>query len=136
MIEYLLDTNIVIYTMQNRPPEIRERFTRNYGLMAISTVTLMELYYGSENSRDPQGNRSTIDGFVARLELLEFDAAAAFHTGLIRKELKTTGQAVGAYDAMIAGHARSRGLILVTRNTSEFARVPGLRVERWSSQPS
>lgn len=131
MIEYLLDTNIVIYTMRDRPPEIRTRFTRNYGLMAISTVTLMELYYGSENSDDPPENRSIIEGFVARLELLQYDEEAAFHTGLVRKELKTLGQPIGAYDGMIAGHARSRGLVLVTRNVREFARVPGLRVERW-----
>ncbi|MFW5695672.1 MAG: type II toxin-antitoxin system tRNA(fMet)-specific endonuclease VapC [Alkalispirochaeta sp.] len=132
MIEYLLDTNIVIYTMHNRPPEIRERFTRSYGLMAISTVTLMELYYGSENSQDPTGNRTDIEGFIARLELLEYDAPAAFHTGLLRKELQTQGLPIGAYDCMIAGHARSRGLILVTRNESEFSRVPGLRVEAWT----
>ncbi len=132
MIEYLLDTNVVIYTMRNRPPEIRERFTRHYGVMSISTVTLMELYYGSENSQDPQGNRTDIEGFVARLDLLQYDAEAAFQTGLLRKELKTQGQLIGAYDCMIAGHARSRGLILVTGNVSEFARVPGLRVERWA----
>lgn len=129
--EYLLDTNIVIYTMQNRPPEMREHFTRHYGVMAISTVTLMELYYGSENSMDPSGNRSAIDGFVARLELLPYDSPAAFHTGLLRKELRSQGQPIGAYDCMIAGHARACGLILVTRNASEFQRVPGLRVEQW-----
>jgi tRNA(fMet)-specific endonuclease VapC len=129
--EYLLDTNIVIYTMQNRPAEIREHFTRHYGVMAISTVTLMELYYGSENSMDPAGNRTAIDGFVARLELLPYDAPAAFHTGLLRKELRSQGQPIGAYDCMIAGHARACGLILVTRNVSEFQRVPGLRVEQW-----
>jgi tRNA(fMet)-specific endonuclease VapC len=132
VIEYLLDTNIVIYTMRNRPPEIRERFTRSYGLMAVSTVTLMELYYGSENSQDPGANRTDIEGFVARVQLLEYDAEAAFHTGLLRKELTTQGQPIGAYDCMIAGHARARGLILVTRNVSEFARVPGLRVEKWT----
>jgi tRNA(fMet)-specific endonuclease VapC len=131
VIEYLLDTSIVIYTMQNRPLEIRERFTRHYGLMTVSTVTLMELYYGSENSQDPQGNRADIDGFMARIELLQYDREAALHTGLLRKELKTQGQPIGAYDCMIAGHARSRGLILVTRNISEFSRVPGLRVESW-----
>jgi tRNA(fMet)-specific endonuclease VapC len=109
VIEYLLDTNIVIYTMRDRPPEIRTRFTRNYGLMAISTVTLMELYYGSENSDDPRENRSIIEGFVARLELLQYDEEAAFHTGLVRKELKTLGQPIGAYDGMIAGHARPGG---------------------------
>lgn len=131
MTEYLLDTNIVIYTMQNRPPVVRKRFTRHYGLMAVSTVTLMELYYGAENSQDPQGNRTSIEGFVARIELLPYDAEAALHTGLLRKELKSNGEPIGAYDCMIAGHARSRGLILVTRNVSKFERVPGLRVERW-----
>jgi tRNA(fMet)-specific endonuclease VapC len=81
VIEYLLDTNIVIYTMRDRPPEIRTRFTRNYGLMAISTVTLMELYYGSENSDDPRENRSIIEGFVARLELLHTTRRPRFTPG-------------------------------------------------------
>ncbi len=133
MIEYLLDTNIVIYTMKNRPPEIREVFTRHYGLMAISTVTLMELYFGAEKSLNPQNNRTRIEGFIARLELLDYDKNAAFHTGLIRQELGSSGRTIGAYDCMIAAHARARGLVLVTLNVDEFERVPGLRVESWAT---
>ena len=132
MIDYLLDTNIVIYTMKNRPAAVRERFTRHYGAMAVSSVTVMELHYGAERSMKPVENRSLIEGFCARVDILDFDTKAAMHTAQIRAELASIGTPIGGYDAMIAGHARANGFILVTYNIAEFTRVPGLRVERWS----
>ena len=115
--------------MPNRPPEIQEQFTRQYGLMAISTVTLVELNYGSENSQDPDGNRTVIEGFVARLELLPYDAEAAFQTELLRKELRSQGRPIGAYYCRISGHGRSRIVGSVarhgkSRNTMEMLCVP------------
>lgn len=132
MIDYLLDTNIVIYTMKNRPAAVRDRFSYHYGAMAVSTVTLMELYYGAERSMKPVENRALVDGFCARLEVLPYDPKAALHTAQIRAELASTGSTIGSYDSMIAGHARANGFILVTRNIAEFTRVPGLRVENWA----
>ncbi len=134
MIKYMLDTNICIFTMNNKPQQVKEAFIRHYGQLCISTVTLMELIYGAEKSGSPQRNLGVIEGFAARLQVLDYDNSAAEHTGQLRAELAKTGKAIGPYDQMIAGHARSQGLILVTNNIREFERVPGLRIEDWISQ--
>jgi tRNA(fMet)-specific endonuclease VapC len=131
MLGYLLDTNIVIYTIKNRPPRVRERFNDLADQLAISTVTLGELIYGVEKSQHPERNRAVIDGLTSRLEVLPFDAQAAAHFGQIRADLTRRGRPIGPYDMMIAAVARSRGLMLVTNNMSEFERVPGLRLEDW-----
>ena len=127
----MLDTNIVIYTINNRPEKVREAFKRHSGQMAISAVTLGELIYGAEKSSQPERNLRDIEGMAARLEVLSFDDLAATHFGQVRAELAKSGKPIGPYDQMIAGHARSQGLILVTNNTSEFKRVSGLRLENW-----
>lgn len=131
MLKYLLDTNIVIYTMKNRPAKVRDAFNIREGQLAISSVTLMELLYGAEKSDNPSKNTHTIETFAARLVVLDYDSAAAQHTGQIRAELAKAGQPIGPYDQMIAGHARSLGLIVVSNNVGEFERVPGLRLENW-----
>lgn len=131
MINYLLDTNICIFTIKRKPPEIREQFRRHHGQMAISAVTLVELIYGAEKSQAPERNLAEIEGFAARLEVLEYGSEAAKHTGQLRAELARIGKPIGPYDQMIAGHARSRGLIVVTNNLREFELVPGLRVVDW-----
>lgn len=130
-LKYLLDTNIVVYTIKNRPRMVRERFTRHQGQLAISSVTWMELVYGAEKSSQPERNLRDIDGLAARLEVLPYDQAAATHTGQIRAELARQGAPIGPYDQMIAGHARALGLILVGNDAAGFARVPGLRLENW-----
>ena len=99
----------------------------------MSAITLMELYYGAEKSGNQAKNTRTIEAFAARLTVLDYDATAAQHTGQIRSELANTGKPIGPYDQMIAGHARSLGLILVSNNVREFKRVPGLRLENWVS---
>jgi tRNA(fMet)-specific endonuclease VapC len=131
MLKYMLDTNIVIYTMKNRPQAVREAFQRHYGQMCISSVTYMELVYGAERSSNPERNLNEIEGFAARLEVLPYDNGAAVHTGQIRAELAAKGMPIGPYDQMIAGHARSMGFVVVTNNTKEFSRVDGLRLEDW-----
>ena len=128
---YMLDTNVAIHTIRNRPVEVRRMFTLQQGRICISSVTLMELIYGAEKSTQRDRNLQDVESFAARLEVLPYDSAAAAHTGQIRAELAQAGKPVGPYDAMIAGHARSRGLIVVTANRSEFARVPGLMIENW-----
>ena len=131
MLKYLLDTNTVIYTIKNRPREVRQLFRRHTNQMAISAVTLGELIYGAEKSTQPQRNLADIKSMAARLEVLPFDEMAAVHFGQVRAELAREGTPIGPYDQMIAGHARSLGLILVTNNTKEFIRVLGLRLENW-----
>lgn len=133
MLKYMLDTNIVIYTMKNKPAEVKEAFTEHYGHLCISSITLMELVYGAEKSLMPEKNLDVLEGFSARLEVLPYDEKAAHHTGQLRAELAKVGTPIGPYDHMIAGHARSQGLILVTNNMKEFGRVSGLRLENWVS---
>lgn len=99
--------------------------------MALSAVSLYELRFGAEKSADARANHDGVDELLTAVDLLEFDAAAAAHAGAIRAELRRAGTPIGPYDALIAGHARSRALVLVTRNVREFERVPGLRVECW-----
>ena len=91
----------------------------------------MELVYGAERSANPEQNLRILEGFAARLDMLSYDAGAATHTGQIRAELAAAGTPIGPYDQMIAGHARSLGLIVVTNNVKEFERVEGLRVDNW-----
>ena len=91
----------------------------------------MELVYGAERSANPEQNLRVLEGFAARLDMLSYDAGAATHTGQIRAELAAAGTPIGPYDQMIAGHARSLGLIVVTNNVKEFKRVEGLRVDNW-----
>ncbi|MFA5516558.1 MAG: tRNA(fMet)-specific endonuclease VapC [Desulfuromonadales bacterium] len=133
MLKYMLDTCTCIYTIKNRPDEVREAFRRHHGQLCISTVTLMELVKGAEKSMKPEANMAVIEGFAARLEVLDFDRNAAAHSGQIIAELELSGRKIGAFDSQIAGHARSRGLIVVTNNTREFERVPGMRIENWVS---
>jgi tRNA(fMet)-specific endonuclease VapC len=96
----------------------------------------MELIYGAEKSSNPARNLAGIEGFAARLDVLKYDQEAAAHTGQLRAELAMAGMPIGPYDQMIAGHARSQGLILVTNNLRKFNRVPGLRVEDWVQEAS
>ena len=130
---YMLDTNVAIHTIRNRPSEVRAKFVARQGRMCISTVTLMELIYGAEKSAQPDRNLRDVEGFASRLTVLPYDCEAATHTGRIRAELARAGTPIGPYDQMIAGHARSRGLIVVTANTDEFRRVPGISIEDWTA---
>ncbi|WP_045221258.1 type II toxin-antitoxin system tRNA(fMet)-specific endonuclease VapC [Desulfonatronum thioautotrophicum] len=131
MLKYMLDTCICIYTIKNRPAAVREAFRLRHGQLCISTVTVMELIKGVEKSVKPDANLLIVEGFFARLEILHFDTHAAVHSGRIIADLEARGQSIDAYDNQIAGHARSKGLVLVTNNIREFSRIPGLLVENW-----
>lgn len=131
MLKYLLDTDIVIYTMRNRPEQVKRRFKQHQGQICISAVTLGELVFGAEHSEQVARNLKDIEAMVARLEVLPLDIGAAYHFGRIRAALFKAGQPIGPYDMMIAGHARAKGLILVSNNIREFSRVPGLMIENW-----
>lgn len=131
MLKYMLDTNICIYTIKKMPPNVHEMFNKNAQWLCISSVTLMELIYGAEKSAAPQANLLVVEGFAARLDVLDYDASAAAQTGQIRAELAKLGAPIGPFDSQIAGHARSLGVTLITNNMREFERVNGLRVEDW-----
>jgi tRNA(fMet)-specific endonuclease VapC len=131
MLRYMLDTNLCIRVLRDRPAMLRERFNREADGLCISTIVLTELLHGAAKSARPEQNRLEIERFAARLEVLPFDQEAAGHAGEIRAKLERQGQSIGGYDVLIAGHARSRGLIVVTGNLGEFNRVEGLRCEDW-----
>jgi tRNA(fMet)-specific endonuclease VapC len=132
MLQYMLDTNICIYVIKNRPVGLREQFNRLAEQICISTITLAELYYRAEKSSRGVENLRAVEQFVARLETLPFSAAAAAHYGQVRAELERAGQPAGPHDMLIGAHARSAGLIVVTNNLREFERIRGLRVENWA----
>ncbi|KXU39479.1 plasmid maintenance protein [Ventosimonas gracilis] len=132
MLKYMLDTDIAIYVIKNRPAAARAQFQQQQGRLCVSSVTVMELMYGAEKSAQPERNLRDIEGFTRRLSVLDYDEKAAFHTAQIRAELEKSGTPIGAYDQMIAGHARSCGLIVVTNNIREFQRVSGIRIENWA----
>lgn len=102
--------------------------------MCISLLALMGLISQAEKSSNPERNLTNVEAFAARLDVLDYDSAAAAHTGQLRAELAKAGRQIGPYDQMIAGHARSRGLIIVTNNRREFDRVAGLRVVDWVAE--
>jgi tRNA(fMet)-specific endonuclease VapC len=131
MLKYLLDTNIVIYVIKRRPPEVREVFNQQQGRMAISAITLAELMHGAEKSSDVARNLGVVEDFASRLTVLPYDAHAAAHYGSIRAVLELRGTPIGINDMHIAAHARSAGLTLVSNNLREFERVPGLLTENW-----
>ena len=131
MLKYLLDTNIVVYVLKRRPLIALERFNREHGRMAVSSITLAELAHGAEKSSDPARNLRVVEDFISRLAVLLYGDKAAWHYGSIRAGLEKTGMTIGVSDLHIAAHARSEGLALVTNNLREFERVPGLVLENW-----
>lgn len=131
MLRYLLDTNLLIEVLRRRPAELRKKFNQNAPALATSSIVASELEFGALISAHPAKNRKEVDLLLSRLEVLSFDRTAAEHSADIRAHLRKKGQSIGAYDALIAGHARSLGLELVTSNLGEFTRVPGLKIQSW-----
>ena len=131
MLRYLLDTNIVIYVLKQRPIEVLSTFNANASRMAISSITLAELFHGAEKSSRVSENLTAIEDFCSRLEVVPYGPKAAQHYGAIRAALEKLGQPIGVNDMHIAAHARSEGLLLVTNNMGEFSRVPALEAENW-----
>jgi len=129
----MLDTNLCIRVLRDRPSGLRALFNDRAEGLCISTIVLTELLHGAARSARPDHNRREIARLVARLETLPFDADAAGHAADIRATLEISGQVIGGYDLLIAGHARSRGLVVVTGNLREFNRVDGLRCEDWEA---
>lgn len=130
----LLDTNICIYIINTRPPEVLARFHRyRLGEIGLSSVVAAELAYGAAKSRSER-NRKALEMFLAPLEILPFDEPAVWAYGELRAALEARGQPIGSLDTMIAAHALSLDAVLATNNTREFSRVEGLRLENWVDQ--
>ncbi len=131
MLKFMLDTNIAVYVIKRRPPEVLATFNLHADQMAISSITVAELLHGVEKSDCVKRNLRKVEDFVSRLEVLDYTPNASAHYGDIRADLERKGTPIGVNDLHIAGHARSEGLILVTNNLREFERVEGLRTLNW-----
>ncbi len=130
--KYLLDTNICIYIIRKKPLKVKEHFsTLHVGDVAISTITQSELQDGVEKSSNHRKNQHALDLFLLPLSILEYDQNASRDYGKIRAELERKGQPISPLDMLIAAHAKSLNLTLVTNNEKEFSRVSGLTVENW-----
>jgi len=130
---YMLDTNICIYIIKERPEQVIERLRHTrISDVGVSTITLSELEYGAAKSSRPEQNKVAILEFLAPLEILPYDDMAAREYGKTRAYLEKQGTPVGSMDMLIAAHALSLKCILVTNNESEFRRIPALKIENWA----
>jgi tRNA(fMet)-specific endonuclease VapC len=127
----MLGTNVMIDLLRGRSRPIRAKFEEASGRIGISAISIMELEYGICRSAEPGPNRKKTESLISLLDVLPFDQTAAANAGALRASLTQLGTSIGPFDTLIAGHARSRGLVLVTNNVREFERVPGLIVENW-----
>ncbi|MEO7838042.1 MAG: type II toxin-antitoxin system VapC family toxin [Anaerolineales bacterium] len=133
--KYLLDTNICIALIRQKPAALIQRLTSlQPGDAGISSITLAELFHGVEKSARPEQNMSALEQFLLPLDLADFDQDSALAYGKIRVDLERTGQLIGSMDILIAAHAVSLDAIMVTNNVKEFQRVKGLFVEDWISE--
>ena len=129
----MLETNLCIRVLRDRPAFIRKRFVAEAANLCIPTIALTELLVGVQKSGRPWETGRAVARLATALDVLDFDADAAEHSAEIRGVLERKGQMIGSYDVLIAGHARSRGLIVVPGNLREFGWVDGLRCEDWLS---
>jgi len=134
MPRYMLDTNMCIYLMKNQPEEVARRFAQCYvGDVVMSSITYAELEYGVAASAGPEKERANLAGLVEDIPVVPFDAAAGAAYGPIR--LATRDARKDALDKLIAAHAVSLNVVLVTNNERDFARYPGLTIENWIEAP-
>jgi len=130
----MLDTNICIYIIKQQPAKVLKHFLEyQVGDVGISTITLSELRYEVAKSRHVEKNSKALDEFVVPLEIVPFDEEAAQAYGDVRASLEKAGTPIGAMDMLIAAHAMSQGVTLVTNNTREFGRVPSLSIVDWTA---
>lgn len=129
---FVLDTNICIYIVKEKPPQVLEKFEQiEPHKLGISIITLAELEYGAAKSMNPAKNYQVIEDFIAYLDIFNWDRQASHIYGELRAHLNRQGTPIGILDTQIAAHCLSLDCILVTNNGREFERVPGLKVENW-----
>ena len=132
MIKAMLDTNICIYIIKNKPLSVKKRFLEfKIGELCLSSITLSELYFGAYKSNQVEKNLKAIENFLIPFEIVDFDYKASIEYGKIRAELEKKGSVIGNMDMQIAAHAKSLNLPLVTNNIKEFQRVDGLKIDNW-----
>ncbi len=129
---FMLDTNICIYIIKRKPSHVLDRFKKTeISEITISSITLSELLYGVSKSSKPEQNLMALTQFVAPLEILPYGDEAAKYYGDLRAHLEKRGNPIGSLDMLIAAHALSISVTLVTNNEKEFNRVPNLNIENW-----
>lgn len=130
--KYLLDTNVCVDFLNRRDPGVTERIRSSSPEdLCLSSVVVAELRYGADQSERRGENHERLDILTAEIQCLDFDLAAARLYGRVRSTLEADGAPIGPYDMMIAAHALSQGLVLVTDNEKEFRRISGLEIENW-----
>ena len=130
---YLLDTDICIYILNERPPKVSQKFREvRAENIALSSITIAELLYGAEKSRSGERNRRALAQFMAALGTADFTADVARVYARLRVSLERQGTPIGPLDTLIAAHALSLNATLVTNNTREFSKVPDLPLENWA----
>jgi tRNA(fMet)-specific endonuclease VapC len=128
----LLDTNMCIYLIRKKPPQVLERFNDySVGEIGVSSITVAELQYGVEKSQRSAQNRRALGQFLIPLVIADFDEGAAEAYGKVRAALEVQGKPIGALDTLIAAHALSLEATLVTNDTREFSQVPDLGLANW-----
>ena len=131
----LLDTNICIYIINAKPPAVLARFQQyRLGDIGLCSVVAAELAFGVAKSSSAR-NRQALEMFLAPLTILPFDAPAVWAYGDLRAEMERRGTPIGSLDTMIAAHALSQQALLITNNTRDFAKVPGLQLDNWVTMP-
>ena len=130
---YLLDSNICIYAMKNRPLQVLRRL-QNVGraVVAVSVITVLELRQGAERSQQRELAHARLDDFFGPMDALSFEASDALVAARLRAQLFRIGRPIGDFDSLIAAQALARDLTVVTNNVDEFERVPDLRIENWA----
>ena len=131
--KYLLDTNICIYIIKEKPQNVIKRFKQaKISEIGVSSITLSELEYGVVKSAKPEQNKLALAQFIAPIEIPAYDDAASHHYGEIRVYLERQGTPIGSLDMLIAAHALSLNAVLITNNETEFSRVSRLKIENWA----
>ena len=132
MKEIMLDTNICIYIMKNRPEQVRNKFKQfDVGDVYLSSITVSELYFGVYKSAYVEKNLLALEHFLKPFSIVEYDVKASIEYGKIRASLQKSGNIIGGLDMLIAAHARSLDLKLITNNTKEFVRIENLVIDNW-----
>ncbi|MCI9527099.1 MAG: type II toxin-antitoxin system VapC family toxin [Lachnospiraceae bacterium] len=130
--KYMLDTNICIFIIKQKPENVLKRFLQlEPGDICISSITYAELVHGVEKSQAREKNRLALTIFLSEIQIMPFDDLAAQVYGKVKTDLQKKGTVIGPFDTLIAAHAKSLHLVLITNNTREFARVEGLELEDW-----
>ncbi|MDD2920744.1 MAG: type II toxin-antitoxin system VapC family toxin [Anaerolineales bacterium] len=132
--KYMLDTNICIGLIRQKPPSLIKKIVNHaFGDIGLSTITVAELMYGAQKSNQPEQNMRVLEQFLLPFEVADFDQSAANAYGILRAYLEKSGKIIGSMDMLIGAHALSLEVVLATNNIREFKRIPNLMIEDWMS---